>query len=406
MIRKLFESRSSIYDIVDNDRLAELFGMNIGNVSVSGFNSLKETTVYICTKIRSESVAKLPLKLYQNKKEDRKHELFYMLKVRPNEYMSSINFWKCIEAQRTIKGNAYAYIRRDKKGKIEALIPLDSDRVKIIVDNNNELKTKSGLWYVVNHNNVEYKLLPDEILHFIGDITLDGIAGIPPMHYLKYLVENGKATQQFINKFFKNGLSVKGIIQYIGELNEQAKKTFIKEFESMSNGLSNAHSVSMLPIGYQFQPISLSMADAQFLENSKLTYRQIAAVFGIKSHQINDLERATYSNISEQQNDFYITTVQPMLEGYEQELNYKLLSDDEILKGYYFKFNVDAMLRTNTKDRYEAYRFGIQGSVLTPNEARAKEDLEPLDGGDELLCNGAMMPVAMAGKQYVKGGEK
>lgn len=405
MIRKLFEKRSSDYSI-DNQKLAEIFGLDLSGMSVNGFNSLKETTVYICTKIRAESVAKLPLKLYKDKEVANNHELFYLLKVRPNPYMSSINFWKCIETQRTIKGNAYAYINRDKRGQIISLMPLESDNVKVIVDDIGILGTENKLMYIVKHQNKEYKIFPDEMLHFVGDITLNGIVGVSPIDYLKCLVENGKATGEFMNKFFKNGLSVKGLIQYVGELNEDAKRTFVKEFESMSNGLSNAHSVSMLPVGYQFQPISLSMADAQFLENSKLTYRQIAAVFGIKSHQINDMERATYTNIVEQQNDYYISSLQPTLAIYEQELNYKTLSDNEFRASYYWKFNVDSILRTSLKDRYEAYRVGIQASLLKPNEARAKEDMDPAEGGDQLLCNGNMMPVTMAGRQYLKGGEK
>lgn len=405
MIRKLFEKRSSDFSL-DNSKLAEMLGLNVSSLSIGGFNSLKEATVYMCTKIRSEGVAKLPLKLYYNKKVADTHQLYYLLKIRPNPYMSSINFWKCIETQRTIKGNAYAYIERDSKGAIRALIPLDSSKVKMIIDDEGELSLENNIWYVVQKDSKQYKLMPDEVLHFVGDITLNGLVGIPPIEYLKCILENGKATQEFMNKFFKNGLSIKGIIQYVGELNDDAKKTFIKEFESMSNGLRNAHSVSMLPVGYQFQPISLSMADAQFLENSKLTHRQIAAVFGVKAHQINDLERSTYANITEQQNDYYISSLQPTLEVYEQELNYKLLAESEVLKGYYFKFNVDSILRTNLKDRYEAYRVGIQGSLLSPNEARAKEDMEPKPGGDDLLCNGNMMPVTMAGYQYLKEGEK
>ena len=406
MLGKLFERRSNEKNdfSLDNEKLADLFGLNGSNLAVNGFNSLKEATVYICTKIRSESIGKLPLKLYKNKVECKSDELSYLLKLRPNKFMSAINFWKAIETQRALKGNAFAAIIRNKKGEIDSLIPIEADKVKIIVDDESLLSTNK-IWYIVSDKGKQYKLFSDEMLHFLGDITIDGLAGIPPLEYLRCLVENGKCTQEFVNKFFRNGLSVKGIIQYVGDLNPEAKKVFIKEFENMSNGLANAHSVSMLPIGYQFQPISLSMADAQFLENAKLNYRQIAAVFGIKSHHLNDLERATHTNIAEQQNEFYIDTLQPMLTGYEQELNYKLLSRSEFEKGYYFKFNVDAILRTSLKDRFEAYRVGIQGSVLTPNEARGKEDLEPLAGGDKLLANGNIMPVEMAGKQYVKGGE-
>ncbi|EOU1739854.1 phage portal protein [Clostridium perfringens] len=408
-LKNLFSKRSN-YDedigvSLSDSNFWEKFGIKLG-FSISGKKALKENTVYICTKIRAESIGKLSLKVYKEREEYKEHELYYLLKYKPNPLMNSINFWKCIEAQRTLKGNAYAYIERNKKGQVTGIYPIDSDNVTKVIDDNNFLSSLSKVWYIVIDNKgIKHKLYSDEILHFIGDITLDGLIGIAPLEYLKCTVENGRATQEFVNKFFKNGLSTKGVIQYVGDLDEKAKRTFRKEFESMSNGLENAHSVSLLPLGYQFQPLSLSMADAQFLENSKLTKREIAAAFGMKSYHLNDLERATFNNLTEQQKDFYITTLQPSLTNYEQEMQDKLFSQYETLKDIRVEFNVDTILRSDIKTRYESYRIGIQSGFLSPNEVRKKENLPAKEGGDELLANGNMIPIIMAGKQYLKGGD-
>ncbi|MCH1962969.1 phage portal protein [Clostridium perfringens] len=408
-LKNLFSKRSN-YDedigvSLSDSNFWEKFGIKLG-FSISGKKALKENTVYICTKIRAESIGKLSLKVYKEREEYKEHELYYLLKYKPNPLMNSINFWKCIEVQRTLKGNAYAYIERNKKGQVTGIYPIDSDNVTKVIDDNNFLSSLSKVWYIVIDNKgIKHKLYSDEILHFIGDITLDGLIGIAPLDYLKCTVENGRATQEFVNKFFKNGLSTKGVIQYVGDLDEKAKRTFRKEFESMSNGLENAHSVSLLPLGYQFQPLSLSMADAQFLENSKLTKREIAAAFGMKSYHLNDLERATFNNLTEQQKDFYITTLQPSLTNYEQEMQDKLFSQYETLKDVRVEFNVDTILRSDIKTRYESYRIGIQSGFLSPNEVRKKENLPAKEGGDELLANGNMIPIIMAGKQYLKGGD-
>ncbi|ELC8383541.1 phage portal protein [Clostridium perfringens] len=408
-LKNLFSKRSN-YDedigvSLSDSNFWEKFGIKLG-FSISGKKALKENTVYICTKVRAESIGKLSLKVYKEREEYKEHELYYLLKYKPNPLMNSINFWKCIEAQRTLKGNAYAYIERNKKGQVTGIYPIDSDNVTKVIDDNNFLSSLSKVWYIVIDNKgIKHKLYSDEILHFIGDITLDGLIGIAPLEYLKCTVENGRATQEFVNKFFKNGLSTKGVIQYVGDLDEKAKRTFRKEFESMSNGLENAHSVSLLPLGYQFQPLSLSMADAQFLENSKLTKREIAAAFGMKSYHLNDLERATFNNLTEQQKDFYITTLQPSLTNYEQEMQDKLFSQYETLKDVRVEFNVDTILRSDIKTRYESYRIGIQSGFLSPNEVRKKENLPAKEGGDELLANGNMIPIIMAGKQYLKGGD-
>ena len=142
------------------------------------------------------------------------------------------------------------------------------------------------------------------------------------------------------------------------------------------------------------------------LENTELTIRQIAAAFGVKMHQLNELSRATHTNIEEQQREFYVDTLMDILTGYEQELTYKLFTQQELEAGYYVKFNVNAILRADPKTRYEGYRIAIQSGFMTPNEVRELEEMEPLEGGDRLLVNGNMMPVELAGVQYAKkGGE-
>lgn len=404
LFRNGFNMKNKLESIDSADeKLLEWLGIKLDEVNVRGKNALKEATVFACIRILSESVAKLPVKIYKDNEKATEHYLYNILKTRPNPYMSSTDFFRCIEAQRNIHGNSYALIEYGKKGQVEALWPVDSEKVEIWIDEKGLLDSNNRLWYVITTNNgKQFKVSPNEILHFKG-FTLDGITGITPLTYLRTLIQNGKSAEEYINQFYKNGMQTKGIVQYVGDLNPQAENTFREKFEQMSNGLKNAHRISLLPIGYQFQPISLKLTDAQFLENTELTIRQIAAAFGIKMHQLNDLSRATHTNISEQQNQFYIDTLMAILTVYEQEMTYKLLLNSELDKGYYTKFNVDAITRADIKTRYEAYRIGVQGGFLKPNEVRAKEEMESAEGGDTLLVNGNMIPITEATKK--KGGE-
>lgn len=408
------EKRETLELNVDDRRLLEVLGIDPDDVNVRGKNALKIAVVYACVRILSEAVAKLPLKVHQEDEngiqKTAKHPLFQLLKLRPNPYMSAFDFWKCIEAQNDLNGNAYASIDFDHRGRIIGLWPMDSSRVKVWVDNDTQasgvVTNRTKLWYEVNLGYEQRKLMPHEILHFKGGVTLDGIVGLSPLDLLKATLENGASANKFVNNFYKQGLQVKGIVQYVGDLDEKAKTTFREKFESMSSGLNNSHRIALLPVGYQFQPISLSMHDAQFLENNQLTIRQIAAAYGVKMHQLNDLTRATHSNVGEQQGEFYADTLQPKLTGYEQELTWKLLLEDELNDGYYIRFNADAILRADLKTRYEAYRIGVQGGFLKPNEARAKEEMPPAEGGDQLLVNGSYVPITQAGAAYkAKGGD-
>jgi len=406
--RRALETRSEPLGLNDS-ALLEYLGITPGEVNVRGKNALKEATVFACMKILAESMSKLPLKIYQ---EDEKgvnkavrHPMYSLLKLRPNPYMSMSDYQKCIETQRNTYGNAYVSIEVDRKGRITALWPVDAAKVKIWVDDLGLLGSNSRLWYEIDVGGQKRKVMPDQLMHFKSGVTLDGIVGISPLDYLRCTVENAASAGKFINNFYKQGLQTKGIVQYVGDLNEDAKRKFRDNFESMSSGLKNSHRISLMPVGYQFVPLSLSMHDAQFLENTELTIRQIATGFGIKMHQLNDLSRATFTNVAEQQKHFYVDTLQPILTMYEQEMTWKLFLQSELNAGYYVRYNVDAMLRADIQTRYNAYRTAIQGGFLKPNEAREKEELPAEEGGDRLLVNGNMMPIDMAGQQYVKGGD-
>ena len=397
---------------LEDEALLQHLGISLDSINVKDKQALRESTVYACLKIRADAMSKLPLKLYQNDESARvakEHPLYMLLNLRPNKYMSASNFWNCVETHKNICGNAYVYIEYGtgrKSATIVGLYPLEYSRVKIYVDDVGLVGVKNGIWYIyTDPSGSQYKLTPDDLLHFRG-FTLDGIVGLNPLEYNRVIVENAKSSQEYINKFYKGGMQSKGIIEYVGDLDKNAKENFRTNFEEMANGLKNAHKISLLPVGYKFQPISLSMTDAQFIENTQLTIRQIASIYGIKMHQLGDMSSATYSNITESQKEFYVETLQSDLTMYEQECTYKLLTDRELRSGYEAKFNIDAMLRSDIKTRYEAYRIGIQSGFVTSNEVRSKEDMPPKEGGDVLLTNGNMIPVHMAGQQYKKDGDK
>jgi len=389
------------------DTLMSLLGITPDSINVSGKNALKEIVVYTCIKILADTMSKLPCKIYQDSEGIRKatdHYLYPYLKLRPNPYMSASDFWKTLETQRNIYGNSYVWIDfvqlGRNAGKIQGLYPLDSTKMRIYVDDVGLLSTKNNVWYVYTDNlGNEYKLKASEILHFKG-LTSDGLVGISPIEALKLHIENASAAEQFLNNSFKNGMQTAGIVNYVGDLSPQAEENFRKNFERMANGLQNANRISLLPIGYTYQPIAIKLTDAQFLENTMLTERQIAAAFGIKLHQINDLEKTSYASTSEANREFYVDTLMAILTMYEQELTYKLLLPREIAQGYYIKFNADVMLRGDPKSRYEAYAVAIQNGFKTPNEVRALEEDPPLEGGDQLLLNGNMIPATKAGQQY------
>lgn len=400
MVTEITNQKSGATDL---DGFLKMLNVDQKGVNVDNENMIKEAVAYACVRIRSETVAKLPLKVYKGSQKYKEHYLNDILRLRPNPYMTAFTYHKTVETMNCIYGNAYVYIDFDmRNGKVKGLYPIENSRMKIYVDDVGIYGKANYVYYIyTDQHGKQYKCKSSEILHFIGGLTFNGIVGLPPSLYLKGLVENSKSSQEFLNTFYKNGLQTKGIIQYVGDLSETAQETFRTKFEQMSSGLKNAHRVSMLPIGYQFQPIAATLGDAQFIENSKLSARQIAAAYGIKLHQINEIEKATYNNVEQAQKDFYIETMQPILTNYEQEYIYKLFLNSELKQDLNVKFNVDAILRSDPKTRAETNKIFVQGGIKTVDEAREDEDLPPLPGGDILLGNGNLIPLDMAGLQYV-----
>ncbi|MBP1967983.1 HK97 family phage portal protein [Virgibacillus natechei] len=401
----------------DDAAFAKALGIDIDGISA---DKAKEATFYTCLRILSDAVSKLPLKLHQSSDEgttkENKHYLYNLLKLRPNPIMSSSTFWKTVEFQRNYFGHAIVAIDYHKfgkdAGKVKSLIPLDMSTVDIWIDDRGILGSENNaIYYIyIDQRGHQYKFKNSEVLHFIG-MTKDGMQGMAIKDYLKTLVENAQASTSYTNNYWKNGLHSKGIIKYIGDLDEGKQKQLQEKMSRISGGIANSGKIMPLPIGFDYQSISTSMADAQFTELSQLNITQIASAFGVKMHQLGSLERSTNSNIEHQNKEFYVDTLQPILTNYEQELTYKLLTSNEVSSGYFFRFNVDSILRSNTKERAEYLTTFVEKGVMTPAEARKQIDLPHLDGSDQLIVNGSYLSLedAVNGANYdrtgLEGGE-
>ena len=213
-------------------------------------------------------------------------------------------------------------------------------------------------------------------------------------------------SQRFLNNLYKNGLTAKAVLEYTGELNEDAAEKLRQTFERFGAGSQNTGKILPVPLGMKLTPLDIKLTDSQFVELKKYSALQIAAAFGIKPNQINDYEKSSYSNSEMQQLSFYVDTMLFVLKQYEEEVNYKLLSDDELEEGLYFKMNEKVLLRTDSKTQMEILKEGINNGIETVNEARRKLDLMDMDGGDVLIVNGTYVPLTKVGAAYDKAEEQ
>ena len=370
---------------------------------------MSEATYFACLKVLSESLGKLPLKLQQVTKDGGvikayDHPLYNVLALRPNPYMTATHFWSTVEYNRNHYGNAYVWIRG--AGSNTTLWVLPSDAVQVWIDDKGIWGSSNSVWYVYTSpkNGQEYKISHDSILHFKTSASFDGIKGLSVRRILESTIAGNVTAQDMLNKLYENGFTAKAVLQYTGSLNDDLTQKFVKGIEDFATGKDDkVKSIIPIPLGATLQPLNIKLADNQFMELKKYSALQIAAAFGIKPNQINDYEKASYAAAEQQQLAFYVDTLLYILKQYEEELSSKLLSEGELQQRYYFKFNVSVILRADLKTQIETIVSAVTNGVYTPDEGRALLDY-PAKGCDELVCNGNMMPVKMAGKQFKKGG--
>ena len=372
--------------------------------------ALSEITYYTCIKTLSESVAKLPLKLYKETERGveraRDLPLYNTLKLRPNRNMTATTFWATVEAIKHHRGNAYVYPYYATPTSAPELFILNNDYMQIYVDDAKIISKSGQVWYFYTEPTTGklYKIPETDILHFKTYMSFDGITGLSVREILSATIDGADKAQTFINSMYKNGLTGKVAVEYTADLDEGHRKKLVSNIETASSA-ENAINFIPVPWGVKLNPLNLKLTDAQFLEIKKYTALQIAGAFGIKPNQLNDYEKSSYANSEQQQQAFMIDTMLVNLKGTEEELTTKLLSKEQVASGYFFKFNVDGILRASFAERMEGYNKARQNGWMNANEIRAKEDMPLIpdeEGGNAYLVNGNMMPLTTA----KKGGEK
>lgn len=383
--------------------LAEFYGLR-GDTP----EALSESTYFICLKVLSESLGKLPCKLMKRASDGgiqamRDDHLNYLVGFRPNRYMTASAFWATMELNRNHWGNSYAFI--NGHGSNMTLWPLPSDEVDIWYDDSQMLKDVPDIYYLYSGGSEHIWLTSEEVLHFRSSFSFDGIKGVSVLDQLRGTVNGNVKSQQLVNNLYDNGMTSKLVINYTSDLSPENEKKFAKGIQKFTRGefrKDGIENIIPVPFGTTVQPLNMKLADSQFIEIRRYSALQIASAMGVKPHHIGDYTKTSYASEEAQQLAFYVDTLLYILNHYEQENTYKLLPEKRTLGGEEFKFNVNAILRADLKTQIDSLSEGAKNGLYTLNEARSKLDLPSKPGGDKLLVNGNSIPAEMAGAQYTK----
>lgn len=312
---------------------------------------------------------------------------FAKLMEKPNRYQTKYEYWEHQIANLALHGNFYNK-KTEIGGTTRSLLPF------------NPLQT-------------ETKLIEGDVVHLYsqdGSVTAyadksvwhvrmngDLIVGRSPLQYGRSIFGIAQAAELATTKVYTNGGKRSGVLSIDKLLTPEQRTQIRANFTGLVEG---AERLYVLEAGAKFDAISMSPQDIELLASRKFEIDEICRWFGVPSILVNQNEGSTTlgSSTAEIISAFYKLNMRPILEAIENSAQTHLIKDPSIE----IEFDFEGLLRANQKDRYDGYRIGITSGLLTPNEARAMEWLPKVQGGDQLLIQGAMIPIQNAGKEPAK----
>jgi HK97 family phage portal protein len=352
---------------------------------VSEESGMRLAAVYSCIYVLSSNLAQLPLHVMRRvgdkveKATD--HPAYWLLHDEPNEYLSSYDWRETAQAHAVGWGNSLSKLVRNRKGELQQIVQAKAY--------GNSINTLSGrLYYGFNH--------PDEGLQTVSHYDCIHIKafgsnqrwGKSPITQHAEAIGLGLAAQGYGLQFFQGGGRPTGVLSAKGVMNDKTFASLLELWKKSKTQLQqDTNKTLLLPADLDYKAITIAPNDAQFLETRKMTRSEIAGIFNVPAHMINDLEKASFSNITESSINFVRYTMMPYIMKWEQELNRKIFTAQERKAGYYVKFNVKGLLRATPKEQAEIVASGINAGYLNRNEARMLDDMNPVEGLDEYLIS-------------------
>jgi len=343
--------------------------------------SMHVSTVFACVRLLSEVIGSLPCIVYErspNKKtRAENHPLYELLHDQPNEWQTAQEFFEMATAHVNLRGNFYARIWAGPRGAVDSIVPLNPDRMQVTMG-------PHGIQYKYTSSEGRPEYYTSQDIYHVRGLCFDGLVGISVIEYAKNTVGLAVAQSEHGATVFTNGSVPPFYIKRPMERKwtETALTNFRQGWRSMHGGKENANNPPILEDGMTLESLNITNKDSQWLESQAFQAVDVCRFFRVQPHMVGILDRATFSNIEHQGQDFLRYTIAPWLLRFTSAARRDLFT---VPKKYFAEFLTDAILRSDTKSRYEAYSIGVNGGWLTRNEVRTRENLNPIEGGDELL---------------------
>lgn len=353
-------------------------GSSIASASgrvVTGKTALRLSAVFACARVLAEDMAKVPIILYRRRGDDGReratdHPLYRILAQLPNRWQTSYTWRELLQGHMGVRGNGYARIEVER-GEVSGIVPLRPDRMKVEQLENTRLRYT----YSPPGGGEQETYSQDEIFHPHGFST-DGIVGLSPIGLAREAIGLGLSYEEYSARFFDNNAEPGVALTTDQKLGPDKRKELSGEWNKNHQGASRAHKTAVLDMGLDIKTIGLSARDAQFIESRKFQTEEIARFYRVPPHKIGVTEQLNYSNMETMERTYVQDSLMAWARRWEEAIFRDLLTPEE-QDEYFVEFLFDALLRGDTKDRYEAHNLAIFGGWKSRNEIRKTENLPP-----------------------------
>ena len=338
-------------------------------------------TVYACTRLISQSVARMEWRVMRREGgipvPAREHPLYRLLNVEPNDYMGALVWRESMLLDCLLYGNAYSVIERDASGRVVGLHKLRADSVEVSrgADGMPVYTYNSARWDRRTSGEVYQGY---DIFHLRAP-SLDGLLGETPIYLVRNIIGVELEAEKFVASFFRNGARPAGIIKVAGTITEEALKRLRQSWQAITGGAENAGRVAILESGYSWESVSVNPEEAKLVELRSFCRSQIAAAFNVPVHMVGDATKTSYASAEQADAEFVKHCLSNWASRFEEECARKLVRSGELIETH---ISFDALLRGDLSSRFAAYSTALNNGFLTINEVRERENYAPIDGGD------------------------
>lgn len=370
---------------LNDPALLEMLRGGVGTASgasVTLEGAMRVAVAYRCTHLIAGVCGNLPIdvmiRVGEGERQPAKDSpLRKVLTVSPNGWQTPAEFRKMLTAHAVLRGNGYA-LKITSMGRILALWPMHPDRVEVTQGDDMAL-----VYTYTRKNGSRLTLQAADVLHLRG-LTLDGVKGLGVITHAREALGLSMQTEKAGARLFSKGVLAGGALKSPNALSPEAYDRLKQSIDEHNAGAENAHKMLILEEGLDLSPGILTADDAQFLETRQFERSDVGMFFGVPPHMYGDVSGSTSwgTGIEQQTIGFQTFTAEDWFTMWEQSLERDCLTPAERAKGVYVRINRNALVRGDIKTRWAAYVAGRQWGVLSADEVRAMEDMNPRPDGE------------------------